>query len=60
MSESLGCYELKEVGEKDAPADVCKERWHKIESGYVLLEVNCLGFANYRAEVDGPFVLTRT
>ena len=59
-AKSLGCYELKEVGEKDTPANLCKERWNKTESGYVLLDVNCLGFTNYRAEVDGPFVLTRT
>src|SRR5262249_49332650 len=58
--ESHGCYQLKEVGDKEALSDLCEERWNKTNSGYALLDVICEGLANYRAEVDGHFSLTRT
>ena len=60
---SKGCYELKEVGRKnshDVP-NTCDERWSNPNgTGYVLRDVICRGFADFRAEVDGRFVLTRT
>jgi hypothetical protein len=62
LGESTGGYVLKPVGDKDNITNftVCKERWKKDGSVFVLQDITCLGWANIRAEPDGPFVLTRT
>jgi hypothetical protein len=59
--KSWGCYELKEIGQKEEKVltDGCIERWDRRNEGYVLKDVICEGFSHYRAEIDGPFVLTR-
>lgn len=58
---SKGCYVLKEIGEAVTLGNVCTEFWDKRGASYLLKEVTCTGgFEEYRARVDGPFVVTRT
>jgi hypothetical protein len=61
QGESIGCYQLKEIGEKDGLAYRCREVWNKTDNGYVLDNVSCEAlFEKYKAELDGPFVRTLT
>lgn len=55
----LGCYAIKEVGKKPLWSQLCEE-WRS-ESG-VVVRVDCSfgGFDSFEAQIDGPFVLTRT